>query len=336
MIDDYSIDCTLISLCYIVWECFSFALGLFWPLTKDSILNFLSRVAQHREHCPFEKLRQDPCQTHESCVAHAVLQLRSVVRNVIKNWENSIVRPLEVAPPKGNLTTRKSSKRDNSFWTPAGIASLPEELSNTSMITSAQAQVEKSWLVLSKEYSSLRSAFGFLLVSYVSLEDLEGLVQMRLGSLQAQRHVCLTCVCTGCWACLFHVWHGHGRQLNRLQFPDGTGSFKCVCPRMLWDESFVGQTPAPYWARQPIQSAWWMPNYLFWQVIGTLAKGLAAVTSSSAPDVQKAPRYKHAAEPQALWSSYLPPTVPPLPVSFPRTCTTYRYLVFSVQSELFQ
>ena len=25
----------------------------------DSILNFLSRVAQHREHCPFEKLRQE-------------------------------------------------------------------------------------------------------------------------------------------------------------------------------------------------------------------------------------------------------------------------------------
>ena len=26
---------------------------------KDSILNFLSRVAQHRDHCPFEKLRQE-------------------------------------------------------------------------------------------------------------------------------------------------------------------------------------------------------------------------------------------------------------------------------------
>ncbi len=69
-------------------------------------------------------------------------------------------------------------------------------------------------------------------------------------------------------------------------------------------------------------------SYLIWQVIGTLAKGLAAVTSSSAPDVQKAPRYKHAAEPQALWSSYLPPIVPPLPVSLQRTCKTSRYLVF--------
>eukprot|EP00438_Fugacium_kawagutii_P025910 Skav200616 [mRNA] locus=scaffold4360:17183:36587:- [translate_table: standard] len=29
------------------------------PVFEDSILNFLSRVAQHREHCPFEKLRQD-------------------------------------------------------------------------------------------------------------------------------------------------------------------------------------------------------------------------------------------------------------------------------------
>ena len=40
---------------------------------EDSILNFLSRVAQHREHCPFEKLRQEP-------------RLDASAPSFVKNW----------------------------------------------------------------------------------------------------------------------------------------------------------------------------------------------------------------------------------------------------------
>ncbi|CAJ1379573.1 unnamed protein product [Effrenium voratum] len=49
----------------------------------DSILNFLSRVAQHREHCPFEKLRQELSNTSVIASAQAQAQ-RHVIGTLAK------------------------------------------------------------------------------------------------------------------------------------------------------------------------------------------------------------------------------------------------------------
>eukprot|EP00930_Biecheleria_cincta_P085975 TRINITY_DN75343_c0_g1_i1.p1 TRINITY_DN75343_c0_g1~~TRINITY_DN75343_c0_g1_i1.p1 ORF type:complete len:1277 (-),score=337.39 TRINITY_DN75343_c0_g1_i1:197-4027(-) len=49
----------------------------------DSILNFLSRVAQHREHCPFEKLRQELSNTSVVASAQAQAQ-RHVIGTLAK------------------------------------------------------------------------------------------------------------------------------------------------------------------------------------------------------------------------------------------------------------
>jgi len=121
----------------------------------DSILNFLSRVAQHREHCPFEKLRQELSNTSMITSAQAQAQ-----RHVIGTLA------------KGLAAVTSSSAPDVQK---AAVQHFLESVRKTAGNSSPEAvhQCELSLLALGEtgKYSDLSAVPGFCDVLLQQLES---------------------------------------------------------------------------------------------------------------------------------------------------------------------